>query len=92
MSEPSESTTSQTAPAPPAPPASPAPPAPQGHDLLNVVVDGENAALNLLVGFIGVAQRRGAFAINESAKIYEALQIFRHSPAAPPPPPRTSSQ
>jgi len=52
----------------------------QGQNLLNAKLDSENAALNLLVGFIGVAQRRGAFAINESAKIYQALQMFSKAP------------
>lgn len=46
-------------------------------DLLKVDIVDENAALNVLVGFLGLAQRRGVFAINESAKIYEAIQKFK---------------
>ena len=50
-------------------------------NLLEVDITDENAALRILVGFIGVAQQRGAFAINESAKIYECIKLF-HKPAA----------
>ena len=45
-------------------------------DLLSIVIKDENTALNVLVGFLGIAQRRGVFALNESAKIYEAIQMF----------------
>ena len=46
-------------------------------DLLKVDIIDENTALNVLVGFLGLAQRRGVFALNESAKIYEAIQKFK---------------
>jgi hypothetical protein len=45
-------------------------------DLISIVIKDENTALNVLVGFLGIAQRRGAFALNESAKIYEAIKMF----------------
>jgi hypothetical protein len=45
-------------------------------NLLTVPVDNEMIALNVLIGFIGVAQKRGTFAINESAKIFECIQKF----------------
>jgi hypothetical protein len=45
-------------------------------DLISIVIKDENTALNVLVGFLGIAQRRGVFALNESAKIYEAIQMF----------------
>lgn len=45
-------------------------------DLLTITIKDENTALNVLVGFLGIAQRRGVFALNESAKIYEAIKIF----------------
>ena len=48
-------------------------------DLLNIEIKDENIALNVLVGFLGLAQRRGVFALNESAKIYEAIQKFKKS-------------
>ena len=49
----------------------------RGSDLLTVDVNDENEALNLLVAFLGLAQSRGCFAINESAKIFECIKIFR---------------
>lgn len=45
-------------------------------DLMSIVIKDENTALNVLVGFLGIAQRRGVFALNESAKIYEAIKMF----------------
>lgn len=44
--------------------------------LVNTQVTDDNAALNILVGFIGVAQKRGAFNIQESAKLWECIQRF----------------
>jgi len=49
----------------------------QAHNLVQVPIDSQNAAFNVLVGFVGVAQRRGTFAIDESAKIYECLKMFQ---------------
>ena len=46
-------------------------------DLLKVEINDDNTALNVIVGFLGIAQRRGIFAINESAKIYECIQQFQ---------------
>ena len=46
-------------------------------NLLEVEITDENVALNVLVGFLGLAQRRGVFAINESAKIFEAVKKFK---------------
>jgi len=54
------------------------PPPPPPIDLLKINIVDENTALNILVGFLGLAQRRGVFAINESAKIYEAIQKFKN--------------
>jgi len=45
--------------------------------LVDVPVTNENMALNLLVSFINLAQRRGAFNIDESAKIYECIKKFQ---------------
>jgi len=45
-------------------------------NLLKVDVTDANTALNVMVGFLGLAQKRGAFAINESAKIYECINKF----------------
>ena len=46
-------------------------------NLLEVPITNENDALNVMVNFLGLAQKRGAFAINESAKIYECIQQFQ---------------
>tara|TARA_Y100000389_G_scaffold157245_1_gene158334 strand:+ start:2841 stop:3089 length:249 start_codon:yes stop_codon:yes gene_type:complete len=48
-------------------------------DLLQVDITNENVALNVLIGFVGLAQSRGCFAINESSKIYEAIKIFQNN-------------
>ena len=51
--------------------------APLGQiNLLEVEINDPNTALNVMVGFLGLAQKRGAFAINESAKIYECINKF----------------
>jgi hypothetical protein len=50
---------------------------PKQVNLLDIDVVDENSALNVLVGFIGLAQKRGVFAINESAKIYECIKVFK---------------
>ena len=49
----------------------------QQHKLTSVVVESEVVALNLLVQFLGLAQRRGAFTIDEAAKIWECVQKFQ---------------
>ena len=45
--------------------------------ITGVDVVNENIALNLLVSYLGIAQRRGAFTLEEAAKIYECVQIFQ---------------
>jgi len=45
--------------------------------LVDVVVTDENIALNVLVSFLSLAQRRGAFGMDESAKIWECVQKFQ---------------
>lgn len=46
-------------------------------NLLEIDIKDENTALNVMVGFLGLAQKRGCFAINESAKIFECVKKFR---------------
>jgi hypothetical protein len=58
------------------------PPQPQGPRLVDVEVNSENSALNLLVSFLGLAQRRGAFGLDEAAKIFECVKVFQ-KPAMP---------
>lgn len=45
--------------------------------LTEVEVKDENTALNLFVSFLNLAQRRGAFNMQESAKIWECVQKFQ---------------
>lgn len=45
--------------------------------LVDVPVKDENTALNLMVNFLALAQKRGAFSIDESAKIWECIKIFQ---------------
>jgi hypothetical protein len=45
--------------------------------LIDVLVTDENVALNLLVSFLSLAQRRGVFGLDESAKIWECVQKFQ---------------
>ena len=45
--------------------------------ITDVVVDSEVMALNMLVSFVAMAQKRGAFSIEESAKIWECVKFFQ---------------
>ena len=45
--------------------------------LTEVQVTSEVVALNLIVSFLNVAQRRGAFTMDESAKIWECVTKFQ---------------
>lgn len=58
----------------------------QQVSVLDVDVKDENTALNVLVTFVQLAHKRGAFNIQESAKIWEAVQLFvkRQAPPVPP--------
>ena len=46
-------------------------------NVLDVSIDNENVALNVLVTFVNLAQKRGAFNLNESAKIWECIEKFQ---------------
>jgi hypothetical protein len=48
-------------------------------NILDVEITNENVALNVLVTFVNVAQKRGAFNMNESAKIWECIQKFQRA-------------
>jgi hypothetical protein len=43
---------------------------------VDIEVTSDNAALNIMVGFLNMAQRRGAYSMDESAKIWECVQRF----------------
>ena len=45
--------------------------------LVDVPVDNEPMALNLMVSFLNLANKRGAFTIDESAKIWECIKKFQ---------------
>ena len=44
--------------------------------LVDEVVTDQNKALNILVSFINVAQKRGVFNVEESSKIWECIKQF----------------
>ena len=50
------------------------------NNLINTEVTNETVALNLLVSFLNLAQRRGIFSIDESAKIWECINKFQKIP------------
>jgi hypothetical protein len=52
--------------------------------LIDVPITDENIALNVLVSFLNVGQKRGVFSIAESAKIFECIQKFVQQPPPPP--------
>ena len=45
--------------------------------LVDIPVSDENVALNLMVSFLSLAQKRGAFGLDESAKIWECVKKFQ---------------
>lgn len=45
--------------------------------LVDLPVNTPSEALNLLVSFVNLAQRRGVFSIDESAKIWECIKQFQ---------------
>jgi len=53
-----------------APAQAPVPP------LTSINIADENAALNVMVSFLHLAQKRGAFNIQESAKVWECVKLF----------------
>jgi hypothetical protein len=50
--------------------------------LVDVPVNNENDALRCLVSFLNLAQRRGVFAIDESSKIWDCIQMFQSTAGA----------
>jgi hypothetical protein len=47
------------------------------NSLMNMEITNETVALNMLVSFLNLAQRRGIFSIDESAKIWECINQFQ---------------
>ena len=48
-------------------------------NLLDIEITDENVALNVMVMFLNLAQNRGSFRIDESAKIFECIKTFQKS-------------
>ena len=46
-------------------------------NLARVNIDSQNTAFNLLISFVAVAQKRGAFNLEEAAKIFECIKFFQ---------------
>jgi glutathione synthase/RimK-type ligase-like ATP-grasp enzyme len=44
--------------------------------LVDVIIADQNDALQLMVRFLALAQKRGVFMIDESAKIHECIKKF----------------
>jgi hypothetical protein len=45
-------------------------------DLTKIPINNENVSLNVIVAFLNQASRRGAFSIEENAKIWECIKLF----------------
>ena len=45
--------------------------------LVDISVTNQNEALQLIVTFLHLAQKRGAFTLDESAKIWECVKYFQ---------------
>jgi cytoskeletal protein RodZ len=48
----------------------------QSINLESLVIVDENTALNVMISFLHIAQKRGAFNLQESAKAWECIQLF----------------
>jgi hypothetical protein len=45
--------------------------------LVDVEITNVNMALNVIVSFVSLANKRGAFSIEESSKIWECVKMFQ---------------
>jgi hypothetical protein len=45
--------------------------------LVEVPITDENTSLNVMVSFLSLANKRGAFSLDESAKIWECIKMFQ---------------
>ena len=62
-------------PTPPLPEPSPVE-TPTQTPITSIEIVDENIALNVIITFLSIAQKRGAFTIDESAKIWECISKF----------------
>jgi hypothetical protein len=82
-----------TPPTPPPPTTTPTTTPPQTHtptqtpsqvpELLNIEVKDQITALNVLINYITIAQKRGIFSIQESAHIWSCIQLFISQGSSP---------
>jgi len=52
---------------------------PKEVKLTEIPITDENVALNVLVSFLNLGQRRGVFNLEESAKIWECIRQFQRT-------------
>jgi len=52
-------------------------PLPKKVLLTTIEITDENVALNVIVSFLTIAQKRGSFTLDESAKIWECIKKFQ---------------
>ena len=45
--------------------------------LVDVPITNQNEALQLIVTFLNLAQKRGSFTLDESAKLWECVKYFQ---------------
>jgi len=48
----------------------------QQPNITDIEIIDENTALNVMVSFLHLAQKRGAFNLQESAKAWECVKVF----------------
>ena len=70
-----------SAPAPTEAPESVAP-APAQVNLIDVKITSPMIAFQLMINFINLAQKRGVFTIQESAKIWDCIEVFKENEAS----------
>lgn len=59
-------------------------PKPKEVRLCDVPVADQQGAFNLLINFVTLAQKRGAFTIEESSKLWECIKFFTGPTSSPP--------
>jgi len=47
--------------------------------ITDIAIIDENTALNVMVSYLHLAQKRGAYNIQESAKIWDCIKLFTRS-------------
>ena len=52
----------------------------QEFQLSSMKVTDQNSSLNTMIYIVFLAQKRGAFSLEESAKLWECIEIFKPKP------------